>query len=68
MERIGILKAVYPVAWGVLQVVTGPLSDRWGRKGLIVAGMWVQAAALFLTALTANCGWWLAASDSIDKG
>ena len=27
-----------------MQIVTGPLSDRWGRKGLIVAGMWVQAA------------------------
>jgi MFS family permease len=46
IERIGILKAVYPAAWGILQTVTGPLSDRWGRKGLIVAGMWVQAAAL----------------------
>ena len=36
VERIGILKAVYPAAWGMLQVLTGPLSDRWGRKGLIV--------------------------------
>ncbi|MGY4501891.1 MFS family permease [Bradyrhizobium sp. GM24.11] len=42
VDRIGILKAVYPATWGVLQVATGPLSDRWGRKGLIVAGMWVQ--------------------------
>ena len=54
VERIGILKAVYPATWGILQVATGPLSDRWGRKGLIVAGMWVQAAALFLTALTSR--------------
>ena len=38
VERIGILKAVYPAVWGVLQVATGPLSDRWGRKGLIVGG------------------------------
>ena len=52
VERIGILKAVYPAIWGILQVATGPLSDRWGRKGLIVAGMWVQAAGLFLTAAT----------------
>ena len=43
VERIGILKAVYPATWGILQIATGPLSDRWGRKGLIVAGMWVQA-------------------------
>ncbi len=32
VERIGILKAVYPATWGILQVATGPLSDRWGRK------------------------------------
>ncbi len=68
VERIGILKAVYPVAWGVLQVATGPLSDKWGRKGLIVAGMWVQAAALLLTALTRDFRWWLAASLLLGLG
>lgn len=62
VERIGILKAVYPVTWGILQIATGLLSDRWGRKGLIVAGMWVQAGALFLTAATRQFGWWLAGS------
>ena len=62
VERIGILKAVYPATWGILQIATGPLSDRWGRKGLIVGGMWVQAAGLFLTALTATFAWWLIGS------
>lgn len=66
--RIGILKAIYPVVWSVLQTVTGPLSDRWGRKGLIVAGMWVQAAGLFLTAATRHFGWWLAASILLGLG
>lgn len=28
IERIAILKAGYPAVWGVLQTVTGPLSDR----------------------------------------
>ena len=68
VERIGILKAVYPAAWGLLQTVTGPLSDRWGRKGLIVAGMWVQAVALFLTAMTREFGWWLMASILLGVG
>jgi MFS family permease len=68
VERIGILKAVYPAIWGVLQTVTGPLSDRWGRKGLIVAGMWVQAAGLFLTAVTHTFGWWFAASVLLGLG
>jgi MFS family permease len=68
VARIGVLKAVYPVVWGVLQTVTGPLSDRWGRKGLIVGGMWVQAAGLFLTAATRQFGWWLAASVLLGVG
>jgi len=68
VERIGILKAVYPATWGFLQVATGPLSDRWGRKGLIVAGMWVQAAALFLTAATRAFEWWLVASLLLGLG
>jgi len=54
--------------WGVLQTVTGPLSDRWGRKGLIVAGMWVQAAGLLLTAFTQSFGWWFLASVLLGLG
>jgi MFS family permease len=68
VERIGILKAVYPATWGILQTVTGPLSDRWGRKGLIVFGMWVQAAGLFLTATTHEFKWWLVGSLLLGVG
>jgi len=68
VERIGILKAVYPAVWGIFQIVTGPLSDRWGRKGLIVAGMWVQAGALLLTALSGEFAWWLVASILLGLG
>lgn len=68
IERIGILKAIYPATWGVLQVVTGPLSDRWGRKGLIVAGMWVQAAGLFLTAATRQFEGWIVGSLLLGLG
>ena len=68
VERIGILKAVYPATWGILQVATGPLSDRWGRKGLIVGGMWVQSAGLFLTALMHSFAWWLLGSLLLGLG
>jgi MFS family permease len=68
VERIGILKAVYPATWGILQIATGPLSDRWGRKGLIVAGMWVQAAGLFLTAFTREFEYWLVGSLLLGLG
>ena len=68
VERIGILKAVYPAVWGILQTITGPLSDRLGRIGLIVTGMWVQAAGLFMTAATHWFGWWLIASVLLGLG
>jgi len=68
IERIGILKGVYPAIWGSLQVVTAPLSDRWGRKGLIAAGMWVQAAGLFVIAALDGFGWWLLGSVLLGIG
>ncbi len=48
--RIGILSALYPATWGILQLVTGAMSDRTGRKWMIVTGMWVQAAGIALIA------------------
>jgi MFS family permease len=68
LDRIGMLKAIYPIVWSLLQIVTGPLSDRWGRKGLIVAGMWLQAGALLMIAMTREFGWWLAASMLLGLG
>jgi MFS family permease len=68
VEGIGVLKAVYPAIWGVLQTLTGPLSDRLGRKGLIVWGMWVQAAGLFITAGLREFSWWLLGSILLGIG
>jgi MFS family permease len=68
VERIGILKAIYPAIWGILQIATGQLSDRWGRKGLIVAGMWIQSGGLFLTSATRQFEWWLVGSLLLGLG
>jgi MFS family permease len=68
VERIGILKAVYPAVWGILQVATGPLSDRLGRKWLIVGGMWVQAGGIFVTVAGRSFGWWLLGSILLGLG
>jgi MFS family permease len=66
--RIGILKAVYPAVWGILQVATGPLSDLLGRKWLIVGGMWMQAAGIFVTVAGRSFGWWLSGSMLLGVG
>lgn len=46
--QIALLAAAYPTSWGALQLVTGALSDRVGRKVMIVWGMWLQAFAIAL--------------------
>jgi MFS family permease len=68
IERIGILAAVYPAVWGAGQLVTGGLSDRIGRKGLIVGGMIVQAVALGMVAFGHSFGVWLAAAVLLGAG
>ncbi len=46
LKQVGMLAAIYPATWGVSQLATGALSDRTGRKPLIVWGMWIQAAGI----------------------
>ena len=51
LAQVGLLAAIYPATWGFAQLVTGALSDRTGRKPLIVWGMWIQAAGIGVVAL-----------------
>jgi predicted MFS family arabinose efflux permease len=59
-DQLGLLVATYPLAWGVVQLGTGALSDRVGRKPLIAAGLAVQALALWLYLVPLNAAWWSA--------
>jgi MFS family permease len=54
IERIAIVAALYPATWGLLQIATGTLSDRIGRKPLIVTGMLVQGIAIALFTVRGN--------------
>jgi len=54
VSRIGVLAAIYPMLWGVTQIATGALSDKRGRKWMIVWGMWLQALGIWLTAAAPN--------------
>ncbi len=46
LRQIAWLAALYPAVWGIAQLGTGTLSDRVGRRPLIVGGLLVQALAL----------------------
>ena len=69
VERIGILKAVYPATWGILQIVTGPLERSLGAQGPDRCGH-VGAGG----GAVPDCGnrvtscWWLARQSSARIG
>ena len=68
LKQLGAIVAVYPGVWGIGQLATGALSDRWGRKWMIVAGMWVQAAAITLFALGRTFWPWMAGAALLGVG
>ena len=66
--RIGVLSALYPAVWGLGQLYTGGLSDRIGRKPLIVTGMLTQAAAIAWIAATASFAAWATGAMVLGAG
>jgi MFS family permease len=68
IAEIGILAALYPAVWGLGQLVTGALSDRVGRKGLITGGMLLQAAAIALIAASRGFAPWAGAAVVLGVG
>jgi MFS family permease len=68
LDRIGLVTATYPLVWGLSQLGTGALSDRWGRKWMIACGMWVQAASIALLVVGHSLGHWVAAAGLLGIG
>lgn len=61
IQESGVLVAIYPATWGICQLATGPLSDRWGRKWPIVGGMLLQGVALIALTAASSFGAWAGA-------
>ncbi|HEU4641137.1 MAG TPA: MFS transporter [Gemmatimonadaceae bacterium] len=68
LRQIGVLAFAYPATWGIAQLGTGALSDRWGRKWLIAGGMLLQGLALWGTASAHGFAPWLVAAIVLGLG
>jgi len=68
IAQIGLLAGIYPGVWGTTQLLTGALSDRLGRKGMIVAGMMLQGIAIGLLPLLHSFAWWVVAMGLLGLG
>src|SRR5919204_568916 len=68
LEAVALISAAYPLSWGVLQLGTGALSDRWGRRPLIVGGMALQGLALAAIPLVQGEAAWLGTALALGLG
>jgi len=68
LGRIAVLAAAYPLIWGFLQLLTGWLSDRTGRRPLIVGGMMLQGVAIWFVTLGHSFEGWLASVALVGIG
>jgi MFS family permease len=68
LAQVAVITAIYPGVWGASQLVTGALSDHWGRKWLIASGMWVQAGGIALFVLAHGFLPWLAGAVLLGIG
>lgn len=70
VETIAGIGATYLASWGVLQLFTGALSDRVGRRPFIMGGMLLQGLAigLLLAGNASAPGWWYGAAFLLGLG
>jgi MFS family permease len=68
VNDIGFLKALHPAIWGILQLGTGLLSDKVGRKPLIYTGMLVQAAGVWVILFSGSMFGWIAGMSLLGIG
>jgi len=50
LTEIGFLVALYPAVWGLGQLFTGAMADKYSKKVLLVIGMSIQAIGIFIIA------------------
>ncbi|UKJ06264.1 MFS transporter [Solitalea lacus] len=46
LEQIGVVTALYPAVWGIGQLFTGKMADKFCKKDMLFLGMFLQAIAL----------------------
>jgi MFS family permease len=68
VNDIGFLKALHPAVWGILQLGTGTLSDKIGRKSLIYTGMIIQAAGIWVVLLANSMLGWIIGMSLLGVG
>lgn len=54
LEEVGKVVAVYPIIWGLGQLVTGKLADSWVKKSMLFWGMLIQGLTIVAMAFATS--------------
>lgn len=68
LAEVGLVAGTYPLLWAAGQIVFGPLSDRLGRRALVLPGMLLQGVGLVLLGLAPSLGALLVAAVVLGLG
>ena len=64
LHQTGIIVATYPAVWGLGQLYSGKLADKYCKKTLLFIGMFIQGIAL-LGMISANSSSWFIVLSSL---
>lgn len=68
LHEIGIIVAAYPAVWGLGQLVTGKLADKYCKKTLMFIGMFLQGIALLGMIRADSLFWFITLSSLLGIG
>lgn len=68
IAQIGIITAVYPIVWGLGQLITGKLADIYCKKDLLFWGMLLQGIAIILIIFSTTITHYIAISVILGIG
>ena len=68
LHETGIIVATYPAVWGLGQLYSGKLADKYCKKTLLFIGMFLQGAALLAMSLANSFSWFIALSTLLGIG
>lgn len=68
LHETGIIVATYPAMWGLGQLFTGKLADKYCKKTLLFLGMFMQGIALLAMTWTNTFTWFIILSSLLGIG
>lgn len=66
--EIGIVTAIYPAVWGIGQLFTGKMADKFCKKDMLYIGMILQAIALITLVRASTMGHFILLSSALGWG